>query len=79
MVHVQFKLGMLGTDTPIISLITGITLWGSDSSRSYFQSIWLIPLSLRDIFHIQQHVEYPQFLCTLFRKVRDSEARMFGN
>lgn len=79
MVHVQFKLGTLGTDTPIISLISGITLWGSDSSRSYFQSIWLIPPSLRDIFHIQQHVEYPHFLCTLFWKVWDSEARTRDN
>lgn len=31
-----FKLGTLGTDAPIISLISGIRLWGSGSSRHIF-------------------------------------------
>lgn len=31
-----FRLGTLGTDVPIISLISGITLRGSDSSRHTF-------------------------------------------
>lgn len=35
-VCVQYKLGTLGTDAPIISLISGITLWGSDGSRHIF-------------------------------------------
>jgi len=35
-VCVQFKLGTLGTDAPIISLISGITQWGSSSSRHTF-------------------------------------------
>lgn len=33
---VHFKLGTLGTDASIISLISGITLWGSDCSSHIF-------------------------------------------
>lgn len=74
-VRVHFRLATLCTDSPIISLISGITLWGSDSSRSYFQSIWLISPSLRDIFHIQKHVGYPLVLCTVLRKIGECAAR----
>ena len=60
-------MGTLGTDVLIISLISGITQQGSDSSC-------LISVSLSystapsDTFHIQQNIGYPHFLCTLFMK-----------
>lgn len=57
----QFKLGTLSTDAPIISLISGITLWRSDGSRHIFglfhQASGYIPYSAACVIFFAQVVE----------------------